>query len=150
MFAVNGFGFAGRGQNTGIAFVSLKDWADRPGEENKVEAITMRATRAFSQIKDAMVFAFNLPAIVELGTATGFDFELIDQAGLGHEKLTQARNQLLAEAAKHPDMLTSVRQTVWKIPRSLRLISTRKKRRRWVFLSTTLTPLWALHGAVAM
>ncbi|EBX1070182.1 hydrophobe/amphiphile efflux-1 family RND transporter, partial [Salmonella enterica subsp. enterica serovar Saintpaul] len=93
VFAVNGFGFAGRGQNTGIAFVSLKDWADRPGEKNKVEAITQRATAAFSQIKDAMVFAFNLPAIVELGTATGFDFELIDQAGLGHEKLTQARNQ---------------------------------------------------------
>ncbi|ECM8654825.1 efflux RND transporter permease subunit, partial [Salmonella enterica subsp. enterica serovar Enteritidis] len=92
VFAVNGFGFAGRGQNTGIAFVSLKDWADRPGEKNKVEAITQRATAAFSQIKDAMVFAFNLPAIVELGTATGFDFELIDQAGLGHEKLTQARN----------------------------------------------------------
>ena len=110
VFAVNGFGFAGRGQNTGIAFVSLKDWADRPGEENKVEAITMRATRAFSQIKDAMVFAFNLPAIVELGTATGFDFELIDQAGLGHEKLTQARNQLLAEAAKHPDMLEDTPQ----------------------------------------
>lgn len=109
VFAVNGFGFAGRGQNTGIAFVSLKDWADRPGDENKVEAITTRATRAFSQIKDAMVFAFNLPAIVELGTATGFDFELIDQAGLGHEKLTQARNQLLGEAAKHPDLLTSVR-----------------------------------------
>lgn len=102
MFAVNGFGFAGRGQNTGIAFVSLKDWADRPGEENKVDLITMRATRAFSQIKDAMVFAFNLPAIVELGTATGFDFELIDQAGLGHEKLTQARNQLLAETAEAP------------------------------------------------
>uniref|UniRef100_UPI0009ACCB6B efflux RND transporter permease subunit n=1 Tax=Salmonella enterica TaxID=28901 RepID=UPI0009ACCB6B len=59
VFAVNGFGFAGRGQNTGIAFVSLKDWADRPGEKNKVEAITQRATAAFSQIKDAMVFAFN-------------------------------------------------------------------------------------------
>ncbi len=79
VFAVNGFGFAGRGQNTGIAFVSLKDWSQRPGEENKVEAITARAM-GFSQIKDAMVFAFNLPAIVELGTATGFDFELIDQA----------------------------------------------------------------------
>lgn len=109
----------------------------------------MRATRAFSQIKDAMVFAFNLPAIVELGTATGFDFELIDRAGLGHEKLTQARNQLLAEAAKHPDMLTSVRPNGLEDTRSLRLISTRK-RRRWVFLSTTLTPLWALHGAAAM
>ncbi|MET5962958.1 efflux RND transporter permease AcrB [Citrobacter amalonaticus] len=109
VFAVNGFGFAGRGQNTGIAFVSLKDWADRPGEENKVEAITQRASAAFSQIKDAMVFAFNLPAIVELGTATGFDFQLIDQAGLGHEKLTQARNQLFGEVAKHPDLLVGVR-----------------------------------------
>ena len=73
MFAVSNFGFTGRGQNTGIAFVSLKDWADRPGRRNKVEAITMRAT-PFSQIKDAMVSPFNLPAIVELGTATGFDF----------------------------------------------------------------------------
>ncbi|MDL4617489.1 efflux RND transporter permease AcrB [Citrobacter amalonaticus] len=109
VFAVNGFGFAGRGQNTGIAFVSLKDWADRPGEENKVEAITQRASAAFSQIKDAMVFAFNLPAIVELGTATGFDFQLIDQAGLGHDKLTQARNQLFGEVAKHPDLLVGVR-----------------------------------------
>ena len=86
VFAVNGFGFAGRGQNTGIAFVSLKDWSERPGKENKVEAITGRAMGTFSQIKDAMVFAFNLPAIVELGTATGFDFQLIDQGGLGHEK----------------------------------------------------------------
>ena len=109
VFAVNGFGFAGRGQNTGIAFVSLKDWCQRPGEENKVEAITGRAMGYFSQIKDAMVFAFNLPAIVELGTATGFDFQLIDQAGLGHEKLTQARNQLFGMVAQHPDVLSGVR-----------------------------------------
>ncbi|WP_330983156.1 MULTISPECIES: multidrug efflux RND transporter permease subunit AcrB [Enterobacterales] len=109
VFAVNGFGFAGRGQNTGIAFVSLKDWSQRPGDENKVEAITGRAMARFSQIKDAMVFAFNLPAIVELGTATGFDFQLIDQAGLGHEKLTQARNQLFGEIARHPDVFVGVR-----------------------------------------
>ncbi|EOC0862289.1 multidrug efflux RND transporter permease subunit AcrB [Cronobacter muytjensii] len=109
VFTVNGFGFSGRGQNTGLAFVSLKNWEDRPGAENKVPAITGRAMGRFSQIKDAMVFAFNLPAIVELGTATGFDFELIDQGNLGHEKLTQARNQLLGEAAKHPDLLSQVR-----------------------------------------
>jgi multidrug efflux pump len=65
---------------TPVCVRSLKDWAERPGEENKVEAITGRAMGTFSQIKDAMVFAFNLPAIVELGTATGFDFQLIDQA----------------------------------------------------------------------
>ncbi len=109
VFTVNGFGFSGRGQNTGLAFVSLKNWEERPGAENKVEAITGRAMGRFSQIKDAMVFAFNLPAIVELGTATGFDFQLIDQANLGHEKLTQARNQLLGEVAKHPALLAGVR-----------------------------------------
>ncbi len=109
VFTVNGFGFAGRGQNTGLAFVSLKDWDDRPGAENKVEAITGRAMGTFSQIKDAMVFAFNLPAIVELGNATGFDFELIDQANLGHDQLMQARNQLLGMAMQHPDVLMQVR-----------------------------------------
>jgi multidrug efflux pump len=109
VFTVNGFGFAGRGQNTGLAFISLKDWDERPGEENKVPAIAGRASAEFSKIKDAMVFAFNLPAIVELGTATGFDFQLIDQANLGHEKLTQARNQLFGEIAQHPDLLVGVR-----------------------------------------
>ena len=126
VFAVNGFGFAGRGQNTGIAFVSLKDWSERPGSENKVEAITGRAMARFSQIKDAMVFAFNLPAIVELGTATGFDFQLIDQGGLGHEKLTQARNQLFGMVAQHPDLLVGVRPNGRKIRRSSRSISIRK------------------------
>ncbi|ELY4676401.1 multidrug efflux RND transporter permease subunit AcrB [Cronobacter turicensis] len=109
VFTVNGFGFSGRGQNTGLAFVSLKNWDERSGAENKVPSITGRAMARFSQIKDAMVFAFNLPAIVELGTATGFDFELIDQGNLGHDKLTQARNQLLGEAAQHPDLLSQVR-----------------------------------------
>ncbi len=88
VFTVNGFGFAGRGQNTGIAFVSLKPWDERGDASLKVPAIAGRAMQALGQIKDAMVFPFNLPAIVELGTATGFDFQLIDQGGLGHEKLT--------------------------------------------------------------
>lgn len=109
VFTVNGFGFAGRGQNTGIAFVSLKPWDERSSAENKVPAIAGRAMQALGSIKDAMVFPFNLPAIIELGNATGFDFQLIDQANLGHEKLTQARNQLLGMAAEHPDTLVGVR-----------------------------------------
>lgn len=109
VFTVNGFSFSGQGQNSGIAFVSLKPWEDRPGEQNGVEAIVGRATKAFSQIKDGLVFPFNLPAIIELGTATGFDFELIDQANLGHTLLTQARNQLLSMVKDHPDLLVRVR-----------------------------------------
>ncbi|EAQ1885732.1 efflux RND transporter permease subunit [Salmonella enterica] len=109
VFTVNGFSFSGQGQNSGMAFVSLKPWEERNGEENSVEAVIARATRAFSQIRDGLVFPFNMPAIVELGTATGFDFELIDQGGLGHDALTKARNQLLGMVAKHPDLLVRIR-----------------------------------------
>ncbi|EIK8186476.1 efflux RND transporter permease subunit [Salmonella enterica] len=109
VFTVNGFSFSGQGQNSGMAFVSLKPWEERNGEENSVEAVIARATRAFSQIRDGLVFPFNMPAIVELGTATGFDFELIDQGGLSHDALTKARNQLLGMVAKHPDLLVRVR-----------------------------------------
>ncbi|EIJ8961517.1 efflux RND transporter permease subunit [Salmonella enterica] len=109
VFTVNGFSFSGQGQNSGMAFVSLKPWEERSGEKNSVEAVIARATRAFSQIRDGLEFPFNMPAIVELGTATGFDFELIDQGGLGHDALTKARNQLLGMVAQHPDLLVRVR-----------------------------------------
>lgn len=109
VFTVTGFGLNGKGQNNGLAFIRLTDWAQRKGEENRVEAIVARATHAFRSIKDGMVFAFNLPAITELGTATGFDFELIDQAGLGHVELTKARNELLKKVAQRPDMLVRAR-----------------------------------------
>ena len=109
VFTVNGFSFSGQGQNAGVAFISLKTWEERTGAANSVGAIVSRATRAFSQIKDGLVFPFNLPAIIELGTATGFDFELIDQANLGHNQLTQARNQLLGMIKAHSDLLVRVR-----------------------------------------
>ncbi|TDB59915.1 efflux RND transporter permease subunit [Photorhabdus khanii] len=109
VFTVSGFGFSGQGQNTGLAFISLKDWSERSDAERKVPAIVARASAHFQKIKEGMVFAFNIPAIVELGSATGFDFELIDKANLGHNKLTEARNQLLGMIQKHPDMLVGVR-----------------------------------------
>ncbi|ELY2739886.1 efflux RND transporter permease subunit [Cronobacter turicensis] len=109
VFTVSGFSFSGQGQNAGIAFISLKPWEERSGHENSVGAIVSRASHAFSKLQDGLVFPFNLPAILELGTATGFDFELKDQANLGHDALTQARNQLLGMVHEHPDVLTRVR-----------------------------------------
>src|SRR5690606_9653577 len=98
IFTVQGFSFGGSGQNTGIAFVSLKDWSERTAENLSVNAIAGRAMAAFSQIKDAFVFAFAPPAVPELGIAGGYNFYLQDNAGLGHVALTNARNQLLAAA----------------------------------------------------
>ncbi|ATA18971.1 multidrug efflux pump [Gibbsiella quercinecans] len=147
VFTVAGFGFNGNGQNNGLSFVSLKDWSERPGEENKVDAIAGRAMAAFSQIKDGMVFPFNLPAIIELGTATGFDFELIDQGGLGHEKLTEARNQLLGMAAQHPDMLVGMRPNgLEDTPQFKLIIDQEKAKALGVSLSTINTTLSTALG----
>ncbi|MER1975828.1 efflux RND transporter permease subunit [Pseudocitrobacter faecalis] len=109
VFTVNGFSFSGQAQNAGMAFVSLKPWEQREGKESKVTAILNRANAAFAQITDGFVRGFNMPPILELGTATGFDFELIDQGGLGHQALTAARNELLGKAMQHPDILEGVR-----------------------------------------
>lgn len=98
VFSVVGFSFAGSGQNAGMAFVKLKDWADRTNAEDGAGAIAGRAMAGLSQIKDAMAFAFNLPAIPELGISSGFDMYLMDNAGQGHDALLAARNQLLGMA----------------------------------------------------
>jgi multidrug efflux pump len=105
VLTVSGFSFGGRGQSAGLAFVALKDWKERPGRTHRVQAIAGRAMAHFARIRDAMVFAFAPPAVIELGNATGFDFELVDRAGVGHDALMQARNQLLGLAAHHPNLV---------------------------------------------
>jgi hydrophobe/amphiphile efflux-1 (HAE1) family protein len=106
--SVLGFSFGGQGQNMGMGFVMLKDWKFRERPDLQVGAVARRAMGAFSRIKEAMVYAFPPPAVIELGNASGFDFQLQDRGGLGHAKLMQARNQLLGMAARDP-RLTKVR-----------------------------------------
>ena len=102
VFTVNGFSFGGHGQNAGLVFVRLKDWSDRPGTQSSVFALAGRANQRFQQMRGATVVAFAPPAALELGNATGFDFELEDRGNVGHAALMQARNQLMAIAGKDP------------------------------------------------
>ncbi|AGI22269.1 RND multidrug efflux transporter MexB [Pseudomonas sp. ATCC 13867] len=102
VFTVTGFNFAGRGQSSGMAFIMLKPWEERPGKENSVFELAHRAQEHFFTFKDAMVFAFAPPAVLELGNAVGFDIFLQDQAGVGHEVLMGARNQFLGLAERNP------------------------------------------------
>ncbi|WP_166221056.1 efflux RND transporter permease subunit EmhB [Pseudomonas atagonensis] len=99
VFTVNGFNFAGRGQSSGLAFIMLKPWDERDAS-NSVFSLAQRAQQHFFSFRDAMVFAFAPPAVLELGNATGFDVFLQDRAGIGHEKLMEARNQFLGMAAQ--------------------------------------------------
>ena len=99
VFTVTGFNFAGRGQSSGMAFIMLKPWAERTAEQN-VFNLAKRAQMHFFTFRDAMVFAFAPPAVLELGNASGFDVFLQDRAGVGHEQLMAARNQFLGMAAQ--------------------------------------------------
>ncbi|HEY9072522.1 MAG TPA: efflux RND transporter permease subunit, partial [Desulfobaccales bacterium] len=99
---ISGMNFAGQGQNAGLAFVKLKDWKLRDRADLRVGPVVGRAMREFAKIRNAMVFAFAPPAVIELGQAKGFDFQLLDRGGLGHAGLMAARNQLLGMAAQSP------------------------------------------------
>lgn len=108
MFGVTGFSFAGRGQNMGLAFVQLKDWSERTGPGQSVQAVAGRAFGALSQIKDAMVFPIVPPSVIELGNVSGFDFYLQARGGQSHQELLDARNMLMGMAGKSP-LIGSIR-----------------------------------------
>lgn len=108
VFSVTGFSFAGSGQNAAIGFVGLKHWDERQRDDLSVGAVAGKAMGYFSTIKEAFVFAFPPPAVVELGTANGFTLFLQDRVGLGHDKLLEARNMLLGMAGQSP-VLAGVR-----------------------------------------
>lgn len=100
---VAGFSFAGQGQNMGMSFVTLKDWAERKGKGEDANSVAGKITGAMmQQVRDGVVFATTLPAIPALGTGNGFSFRLQDRGNHGHLALTDARNKLLAEARKSP------------------------------------------------
>jgi HAE1 family hydrophobic/amphiphilic exporter-1/multidrug efflux pump len=109
LMAITGFGFGGRGQNSGTAFVKLRPWDERRDPRLHASAIAARATAHFAKFKDAIAFVASPPAITELGNVAGFQLQLEDRAGLGHDALLQARDQLLEAARQHP-ALTKVRQ----------------------------------------
>lgn len=108
VMVINGFSFAGRGQNQAMAFVKLKDWDLRQGAGLSASEVAGTAMRSFASFKNAITYAFPPPAVVELGTATGFDFMLQDRGGIGHEKLMEARGQLL-QMANQDERLINVR-----------------------------------------
>jgi multidrug efflux pump len=105
VFSVIGFSFGGRGQNNGLAFISMEDWGERTEPEQHVQQVAARANTYFASLKNAVAFAIAPPPIRELGNASGFDMQLQDLGGLGHQALLDARNQLLQLAAQEPRLM---------------------------------------------
>ena len=139
---VAGFSFSGRGQNVGLAFVRLKDWDLRQKPELKVRAVAGRAMGYFMRFRDAMVFAFPPPAVVELGQANGFDFQLLDRGGVGHSGLMAARNQLLGIVARDPRLMR-VR------PNGLEDVPEYRIEVDWEKAGTLGVPITSIHNTIA-
>ncbi|WP_275626798.1 efflux RND transporter permease subunit [Pseudomonas sp. 273] len=102
ILTVRGLGNGGNAQNSGRAFVKLKDWSERRGEEHGAAAVARRANLALMKILDANVFVMSPPAIMGLGESSGFDVQLQDLGGLGHAELLKARDRFLELAGKDP------------------------------------------------
>lgn len=102
VLTVAGFNFAGTGQNSGLVFIKLRDWSERPAASQSAQALAARASQYFASVKDAMILAIVPPAVMELGNASGFDMMLQNRGGLSHDEFLAARNQLLAAAAQNP------------------------------------------------
>ncbi|MCT0258819.1 efflux RND transporter permease subunit [Proteus mirabilis] len=145
VFTVNGFNFAGRGQNAGMAFVNLADWSERKGKGEDVFSLVARAQQHFNSIRDGMVIAFPPPAIMEMGNAMGFDFYLQDNAGLGHTELVKARDKFLELAAQSP-VLTNVRPNGKNDEPQLRVVIDKERARalqlRLPDINDTLSAAW--------
>ena len=145
IFTVAGFSFAGSGQNAGIGFIRMKDWSQRKQPQQKASAVAMRGMMALSAVKDAQIFAFTPPAVMELGNATGFDMELLDEGNVGHEKLMAARNMLLGMAAQNP-ALVGVRPNGLEDTPQLQIKTDREKASALGVslsdLNTTLSAAW--------
>ncbi|WP_426140551.1 efflux RND transporter permease subunit [Pseudomonas sp. DWP3-1-2] len=111
LISITGLGVGGNSQNTGRAFIKLKDWSERTGADQGSAKIAARATADLSQIiSDANVFVAQPPAIRGLGQSSGFDVQLKDLGGLGHDALVKARAQFI-ELARQQPALQGVRST---------------------------------------
>ncbi len=139
---IAGMGFSGRAQNNGMVFIKLKDWELRDRADLRAKAIAQRATMSLSGIRNAMVFVFPPPAVTELGMSKGFDFQLLDRGGLGHQALMQAQYQLLGLAAQDP-RLTKVR------PNSMEDVSEYRVDVDWDKAGALGVPISAIHSTIS-
>ncbi|MDR2017569.1 MAG: efflux RND transporter permease subunit [Syntrophobacterales bacterium] len=139
---ISGIGFSGRAQTAGLVFIKLKDWDLRHKASLRAKAIAERATRAFSQFRDSMAFAFPPPSVIELGNARGFDFQLLDRGGMGHDKLMAVRNQLLGMSMQDK-RLTSVR------PNGMEDVPQYKINIDWAKAGTLGVPIASIHKTIS-
>ena len=142
VLTVVGFGFSGRAQNNGIAFVKLRDWKKRDRPDLRAKAVAGRAMGMFMGIRNALVFPVLPPAVNELGNARGVDFQLLDRGGLGHEAFMQAGRQFMGMLMQDPRLMNTRRNGLDDVPQYRVDID-------WDKAGALGVPISSIHNALA-
>lgn len=98
------------GSNLGFSVVVLDPWEDRTTTVTSLDAIVRSLRAKFQSIKSAIVFPFTPPPIDGLGTAGGFQMEVLDQSGAGYPQLQKTAQQMV-EAGNGQSDLTALNTT---------------------------------------
>lgn len=90
--------------SAGAAFIELRDWSERTAPDQDARVLANGLFAALSEVRNAIVLAFNPPAIDGLGNVGGFEMRVLDRAGLGREALAEGARALVQAAAQRPEL----------------------------------------------
>ncbi len=103
VIGVSGFSLlSGRAANVGFGIAILKPWNERPGARLHVDSIVKQVQGRLASIPEANSFAFAPPAIIGLGTTSGFDFRLLAKEGQSPQELFGVAMTLMMAANQDP------------------------------------------------
>ncbi|WP_172329246.1 efflux RND transporter permease subunit [Mangrovicoccus sp. HB161399] len=88
--------------SSGFLIARMAPFAERPDPSQSVFAAIQSAMVQSYPIREAQVFAFNLPPIIGLGTGSGFEYMLLDTQGRTPQELAQVATGLTLAAAQDP------------------------------------------------
>ena len=96
------FVFGTRGPNSATMFVPLIPWDERSEPQNHAKAMVGAAYAEFAKIPEALLLAFNAPAIEGVGAAGGFSAQLQDPSGGDFKQFAAVAQQFVERAQKEP------------------------------------------------
>jgi len=104
--AFSGFDFLSNAQktNSGVTFVTLKDWSERKDPRQDARNLAPAFGALNAHFKDGVVIGFNPPAIQGMSTTGGFEFYLQDRTGGSLAQLAQAANRVVQAASQRPEL----------------------------------------------
>lgn len=100
-----GRGFlSGNGSNNGLAFIRLKPFEERTGDDEKIENITKKLFGMAATVPDAKVVFFQPPSVPGFGSSAGFEAVLLDKSGGDYADLDKVTQEFIGKLIERPEI----------------------------------------------